>query len=153
MSDLKKIRYEYVRLEKGLICVRTRKAVCSNKNFVDNFLLPYLPRNDTKLVGLVINYAHIIKIQTPHLSEVHRNIALTKANLQNNDFSCWIPKCGYLISKQIRNCLKCNKITPKFHNFPSSHLRFFHEMKLIGIHSFSSYDLLGPVILSNNKSD
>ena len=152
-SDLKRIKYEYITLETGVVCVKTRKAVCSNQNFVDNFLLPYLPRNDTGLVKLVINYAHVIRIQTPHLSEVHRNIALTKANLQSNIFACWIPKSGYLIAKQIRNCLKCNKITPKFHNFPSSHLRFFHEMKLIGLHSFSSYDLLGPIILANNQHD
>ena len=153
-KDYQKSCYDYATLDNGIVCMRTRSAVCKNENFVDNFLIPYLPRADKLLASLVISNAHIIKLTVPHISHIHKNSTLTKVNIQTNeDFACWIPKVGHYVKSFIGNCVSCNKSSPKFQLNPPGALRFFHSEKSIGLHSFSSFDLIGPVLLSNNLKD
>ena len=152
-NELRSLKAAHVQLDNGLICVRVRVAVSQNKNFIDNFLVPYVSDCDKRLLYLILDHGHIFRTSLPYPNECHRNKIMTKSSIRNGDYPVFLHHDYIHVKKHVDNCLRCNKANSKFINQPSGALRFFHNIDAVQSFQYCSIDVLGPGQLKNNAHD
>ena len=136
----------------GLVCIMSRRMNPKTpKLYRELYLVPYIPCKDSLLIKKLIFNAHHVLSDEPFILQMHRNKVQTKAQFLFGSFPAYISNITHQINNTLKNCLICNKVRIKKYSRPPSALRYFRIIDSTAIHSYSSYDVLGPVYIRPGK--